>query len=56
MSKRSQLVQKLWNYYNMMRNDELSYEPKVERRLTVVDELAAAVSANLTYHEMNERT
>ena len=56
-----QLVQKLWNYCNILRDDGLSYGDyveqltfllflkmaEVERRLSVVEELEAVVSANL---------
>jgi len=55
-----QLVQKLWNYCNILRDDGLSYGDyveqltfllflkmaEVERRLSVVEELEAVVSAN----------
>jgi hypothetical protein len=43
-----QLVQKLWNYCNILRDDGLSYGvAEVERRLSVMEELEAVVSANL---------
>jgi type I restriction-modification system DNA methylase subunit len=56
-----QLVQKLWNYCNILRDDGLSYGDyveqltfllflkmaEVERRLSVVEELESVVSANL---------
>jgi type I restriction-modification system DNA methylase subunit len=56
-----QLVQKLWNYCNILRDDGLSYGDyveqltfllflkmaEVERRLSVVEELESAVTANL---------
>ena len=47
MSNSQQLVQKLWNYCNILRDDGLSYGDYVERRLSVVDELEATVTANL---------
>ena len=52
----TQLVQKLWNYCNILRDDGLSYGDyveqtrivaEVERRLSVVEELSALVAANL---------
>jgi type I restriction-modification system DNA methylase subunit len=56
-----QLVQKLWNYRNILRDDCLSYGDYVEqltfllflkmaemgRRLSVVEELESVVTANL---------
>ncbi|MGA2869343.1 MAG: type I restriction-modification system subunit M N-terminal domain-containing protein [Verrucomicrobiota bacterium] len=56
-----QLVQKLWNYCNILRDDGLSYGDyveqltfllflkmaEVERRLSVVEELESVVTANL---------
>jgi hypothetical protein len=43
-----QLVQKLLNYCNILRNYGLSYGvARVERHLSVVEELAAVVSANV---------
>jgi len=56
-----QLVQKLWNYCNILRDDCLSYGDyveqltfllflkmaEVERRLSVVEELESVVTANL---------
>ena len=61
MSTPSALVQKLWNYCNILRDDGLSYGDyveqltfllflkmaEVERRLSVVDELGSVVTANL---------
>jgi type I restriction-modification system DNA methylase subunit len=61
MSNPHQLVQKLWNYCNILRDDGLSYGDyveqltfllflimaEVERRLSVVEELESGVSANL---------
>jgi hypothetical protein len=48
MSTPSALVQKLWNYCDIPRDEGLSCGvPKVERRLSVVEELEAVVSANL---------
>lgn len=50
------LVQKLWNYCNILRDDGLAYcdyveqtriVAEVERRLSVIDELEATVTANL---------
>ena len=50
------LVQKLWNYRNILRDDGLSYGDYVEqerivaeaeRRLSVVAELSALATANL---------
>jgi type I restriction-modification system DNA methylase subunit len=60
MSNSQQLVQKLWNYCNILRDDGLSYGDyleqltfllflkmaEVERRLSLVEELAAVVAAN----------
>ncbi len=52
----TQLVQKLWNYCNILRDDGLSYGDcveqqrivaEVERRLSVVEELSALVESNL---------
>ena len=57
----AQLVQKLWNYCNILRDDGLSYGDYVEQltfllflkmaevewRLSVVEELEATVEANL---------
>ncbi len=57
----NQLVQKLWNYCNIHRDDGLSYGDyveqltfllflkmaEVERRLSVVEELESVVAANL---------
>ena len=43
-----QLVQKLWNYCNSLRDDGLSYgTAEAERRLSVVEELESVVSVNL---------
>ena len=56
MTNPSALVQKLWNYCNILRDDGLSYGvlteqerivAEVERRLSVVEELSALVTANL---------
>jgi hypothetical protein len=48
MSNPTTLVQKLWNYCNILRDDGLSYGvAEVERRLSVVEELESVVSANL---------
>ncbi len=61
MSTPSALVSKLWNYCSILRDDGLSYGDYVEqltfllflkmadleRRLSVVEELEAVVSANL---------
>jgi len=52
MSNAPQLVQKLWNYCNILRDDDLSIEQErivaeVERRLSVVEDLSALVTANL---------
>jgi len=48
MSNPTALVQKLWNYCNILRDDGLSYGvAEVERRLSVVEELETVVSANL---------
>jgi type I restriction-modification system DNA methylase subunit len=61
MSTPSALVSKLWNYCNILRDDGLSYGDyveqltfllflnivDVERRLSVVEQLEAVVSANL---------
>ena len=61
MSNAPQLVQKLWNYCNILRDDGLSYGDyveqltfllflkmaEVERRLSVVAELESVVTANL---------
>ena len=58
-----QLVQKLWNYCNILRDDCLSYGDyveqltflqflkmaEVERRLSVVEELESVVTANLQH-------
>lgn len=47
------LVQKLWNYCNILRDDGLSLGKlgwivaEVERRLRVVEELSALATANL---------
>ncbi len=47
MSNPSALVQYLWNYCNILRDDGLSRgEAEVGRRLGVVEELKAVVSAN----------
>lgn len=46
-SQPSQLVQKLWNYCNILRDDGLSYGDYVERRFSIVGELESLVSANL---------
>ena len=60
MSNSQQLVQKLWNYCNILRDDGLSYGDYLEqltflllpkmaevgRRLSLVEELAAVVAAN----------
>ena len=48
MSTPSALVQKLWNYCNILRDIGLSYgAAKLERRLSVVGELEPVLSANL---------
>jgi type I restriction enzyme S subunit len=56
MSNPTALVQKLWNYCNILRDDGLSYGDsveqtrivaEVERRFSVVEELESVVSANL---------
>jgi hypothetical protein len=48
MSNPQQLVQKLWNYCNILRDDGLSFgAAEVEQRLSVVEELEAMVSASL---------
>ena len=48
MSNPTALVQKLWNYCNILRDDGLSYGvAEVERRLSVVEELESVVSVNL---------
>jgi hypothetical protein len=47
MSNPIALVQKLWNYCNILRDDGLSYGDYVERRLGVVEELESVVTANL---------
>ncbi len=48
MSNPTALVQKLWNYCNILRDDGLSYGvAEVKQRLSEVVELEAAVSANL---------
>ena len=61
MSNPTALVQKLWNYCNILRDDGLSYGDyveqltfllflkmaEVERRLSVVEELESVVTANL---------
>jgi hypothetical protein len=56
MSNAPQLVQKLWNYCDILRADGLSYGDfveqagivaEVERRLSMVDELSALVTSNL---------
>ena len=44
MSNPTQLVQKLWNYSNILRDDGVA---EVERRLSGVEELDSVVSANL---------
>jgi len=58
----SAIVQKLWNYCNVLRDDGMSYGDyveqltnflhlkvfEVERRLSVIAELEATVNANLT--------
>ena len=47
MSNPQQLVQKLWNYCNILRDDGLSDGvTEAERRLSVVEELESMVSAN----------
>ncbi|MDB6066644.1 MAG: hypothetical protein JWR26_2852 [Pedosphaera sp.] len=44
----TQLVQKLWNFCNILRDDGLSFgAAEVERRLSVVEELEAVVANNL---------
>jgi hypothetical protein len=48
MSNPTALVQKLWNYCNILRDDGLSCSvAEVERRLSVVEELESVVTANL---------
>lgn len=48
MSNPTTLVQKLWNYFNFLRDDSLSYcVAEAERRLSVVEEMDKVVSANL---------
>ena len=48
MSNPSALVQKLWNYCGILRDDALSDGvAEVERRLSVMAELESVVSANL---------
>jgi hypothetical protein len=48
MSNPTALVQKLWNYCNILRDDGLSYGvAEVERRLSMVEELEAVVFANM---------
>ncbi len=43
-----QLVQKLWNYRNILCDDGMAYDvAEVERRLSVVEELESVVTANL---------
>ncbi len=44
------LVQNLWNYCNILRDDSLPVGvAEVERRLSVVEELEAVVAANLQH-------
>ena len=43
----STIVQRLWNYCNVLRDDGISYGDYVERRLSVVGEVEAAVQAVL---------
>lgn len=48
MSNPTALVQKIWNYCNILRDDGLSYGvAEVEWRLSVVEELESVVTANL---------
>ena len=48
MSNPIALVQNLWNYYNILRDDGLSCGmADVQRRPSVVEELEAVVSANV---------
>jgi hypothetical protein len=43
MANPTALVQKLWNYCNILRDDGLSYgKAQVERRLSVAEELKAS--------------
>ena len=42
------LVQQLWSYWNIFRDDDRSYGvPEVERRLSVAEELESVVTTNL---------
>jgi hypothetical protein len=49
----STIVQRLWNYCNVLRDDGMSYGDNVERRLSVVgevpygDDIESAVQAGL---------
>ena len=48
MSNPSTLVQKLWHYCGLLRDDALSYRvAEVERQLSVLEELEKMVSASL---------
>ena len=48
MSSGNGLVQRLWSYCNILRNDSRRFGvAEVERGLSVVHELEAVVSANL---------
>ncbi len=47
MTNPTALVSKLWNYCSILRDDGLSYGDKMERRLSVVEELESVVTANL---------
>jgi len=54
-SSPNQIVQKLWNYCNVLRDDGMSYGDYVEQltfspgRLSIIEELETAVVANLTW-------
>jgi hypothetical protein len=43
----STIVQRLWNYRNVLRDDGMSYGDYVERRLSVVGEVESAVEAGV---------
>ena len=47
MSNAQQLVQKLWNFCNILRDDGLSYGDYGEQRLCIEEEFGATVTANL---------